>query len=306
MNTIRLNAKREECLVGSIFISYRRDDSAGYAGRLASDLERVFGDALVFQDVEDIKPGADFVEVIDRAVGTSAVLLAVIGRQWLGATDQTGHPRLEDPRDFVRAEIGAALRRGIDVIPVLVEGATMPRAEQLPDDLGPLARHQAIELSDTRWDYDVSQLTGAIHRVLGTTTDTTDGPPMQSLVPPRRRLVLAGILLAVAAGAAALVFWPRTPDVAGRWDLPDGSYWIIQQEGRTLRVDETHYESKQVWKRGTGKVDGEAVDVELGLAFGGPYRYQARLKISPDRRLMTGSLRETTTGKEAPLTVSRH
>ena len=293
--------------MGSIFISYRRDDSAGYAGRLASDLERVFGDALVFQDVEDIKPGADFVEVIDRAVGTSAVLLAVIGRQWLGATNQAGQRRLDDPRDFVRAEIGAALRRDIVVIPVLVEGAAMPRAEQLPDDLARLARHQAIELSDSRWNYDVSQLTGAIRRVLGTTADTTGRPPLQSLVHPwRRRLVLAGILLALAAGSAALLLRPGTPDVAGRWDLPDGSYWIIQQEGRTLRVDETHYESKQVWKRGTGKVDGEAVNVELGLVFGGSDHYQARLKISPDRRFMTGSLRETTKGKEAPLSVSRH
>ena len=292
--------------MGSIFISYRRDDSAGYAGRLASDLERVFGDALVFQDVEDIKPGADFVEVIDRAVEGSSVLLAVIGRQWLGATDPAGHRRLDDRGDFVRAEIGAALRRGIVVIPVLVEGAAMPHAEQLPDDLAPLAHRQAIELSDTRWEYDVSQLAGTIRRVLGTTADSTGRPPQPPPVSSRRRrLALAGIAVVLAAGAVAIL-WPRTPEVAGRWDLPDGSYWIIQQEGQSLRVDETHYESKQVWKRGTGKVDGEAVDVELGLVFGGSVRYQARLKVSADRRLMTGTLRETTTGKEAPLTVSRH
>lgn len=292
--------------MGSIFISYRRDDSAGYAGRLASDLERVFGDALVFQDVEDIKPGADFVEVIDRAVEGSSVLLAVIGRQWLGATDPAGHRRLDDRGDFVRAEIGAALRRGIVVIPVLVEGAAMPRAEQLPDDLAPLAHRQAIELSDTRWEYDVSQLAETIRRVLGTTADSTGRPPQPPPVSSRRRrLALAGIAVVLAAGAVAIL-WPRTPEVAGRWDLPDGSYWIIQQEGQSLRVDETHYESKQVWKRGTGKVDGEAVDVELGLVFGGSVRYQARLKVSADRRLMTGTLRETTTGKEAPLTVSRH
>ena len=292
--------------MGSIFISYRRDDSAGYAGRLASDLERVFGDALVFQDVEDIKPGADFVEVIDRAVEGSSVLLAVIGRQWLGATDPAGHRRLDDRGDFVRAEIGAALRRGIVVIPVLVEGAAMPRAEQLPDDLAPLAHRQAIELSDTRWEYDVSQLAETIRRVLGTTADSTGRPPQPPPVSSRRRrLALAGIAVVLVAGAVAIL-WPRTPEVAGRWDLPDGSYWIIQQEGQSLRVDETHYESKQVWKRGTGKVDGEAVDVELGLVFGGSVRYQARLKVSADRRLMTGTLRETTTGKEAPLTVSRH
>ncbi len=292
--------------VGSIFISYRREDSAGYAGRLASDLERVFGDALVFQDVEDIKPGADFVEVIDQAVGSSSVLLAVIGRQWIGVADQSGHRRLDDPRDFVRAEIGAALRRGIVVIPVLVEGATMPRAEQLPDDLASLARHQASELSDTRWDYDVSQLTGAIRRVLGTTADQAARPPVRSSVRPPRRLILVAVAVILASGAAVLVLWPRTPDVSGRWDLPDGSYWIIQQEGRSLRVDETHYESKQVWKRGGGNVDGEAVELELGLVFGGASRFQARLRISPDRRLMSGTLRETTTGKQTPLSVSRH
>jgi len=292
--------------MGSIFISYRRDDSAGYAGRLASDLERVFGDAPVFQDVEDIQPGADFVEAIDRAVGSSTVLLAVIGRQWLGATDQAGHRRLDDPRDFVRAEIGAALRRGIVVIPVLVEGAAMPRAEQLPDDLAPLVRHQAIELSDTRWDYDVSQLTGAIRRVPGATAGQGSRSTGRLPVRPGRRLVAAGIFLALAAGVVVAVLWPRSPEVAGRWDLPDGSYWILQQEGRTLRVDETHYESKQVWRRGSGTLGGETVELELGLVFGGPYRYRARLKLSPDRRLMTGTLREMTTGKEEPLSVSRH
>jgi hypothetical protein len=291
----------------SIFISYRRDDSAGYAGRLTSDLERLFGDELVFQDIEAIPPGADFVQAIDRAVGASGVLLALIGREWLAAIGPTGRRRLDDPQDFVRAEIAAALRRGIVVIPVLVEGATMPGPDQLPDDLAPLTRRQAIELSDSRWSYDVSLLAATLRRVLGAATDPAGRVDVQGASRPgrRRHLALAAGALLLAAGGVGVALWPRTPDVSGRWDLPDGSYWIIQQEARTLRVDETHHDSKQVWKRGTGTVEGASVRLELGLVFGGPYRYQARLKISPDRRIMTGMLRELTTGQESPLSVSR-
>lgn len=145
-----------------IFLSYRRDDSAGYAGRVAERLSDAFGHINVFRDVDDIKPGVDFTEEIGRAVGNCDVLLALIGPRWLTEADTTGRRRLDHPQDFVRIEISSALERKVRVIPVLVQKAEMPAAELLPAPLKPFALHQAIELSDTRWDYDVSRLIAAL------------------------------------------------------------------------------------------------------------------------------------------------
>jgi hypothetical protein len=145
-----------------IFLSYRRDDSAGYAGRVAERLSDTFGHINVFRDVDDIKPGVDFTEAIGRAVGNCDVLLALIGPRWLTEADTTGARRLDHPQDFVRIEISSALERKVRVIPVLVQKAEMPAEELLPEPLKPFALHQAIELSDTRWDYDVGQLIAAL------------------------------------------------------------------------------------------------------------------------------------------------
>ena len=114
-----------------IFISYRRDDSAGHAGRLCDHLVGHFGQQNVFMDVEAIKPGLDFVEVVQEAVGSCDALIAVIGREWLGASDGSGRRRLENPEDLVRLEIATALARNIRVIPVLVRGAREPLAAEL-------------------------------------------------------------------------------------------------------------------------------------------------------------------------------
>lgn len=134
-----------------IFISYRREDAAGYAGRLYDRLAGHFGAERVFMDVEGIEPGADFVEAIERAVGSCEALIVIIGDEWLSA-ESAGRRRLDDPADFVRIETATALARGIRVVPVLVEGAVMPRADQLPADLAPLTRRQAVELSHKQWD----------------------------------------------------------------------------------------------------------------------------------------------------------
>ena len=142
-----------------IFISYRRHgEGAGYGGRLADKLVERFGSEQVFRDVDDIESGVDFVQAIEDAVGGCEVLLAVIGPDWITQTNQKGRRRLDDPRDFVRLEVAAALERNIRVIPVLVGGAAMPGANELPEVLEPLARRQALELTDTRWDYDVGRL----------------------------------------------------------------------------------------------------------------------------------------------------
>ena len=146
----------------AIFISYRRDDSEGQAGRLSKDLAGHFGQDAVFMDVAGIAPGRDFRRVIDEHVATCGVLLAVIGKTWITAQDASGRRRLDDPADFVRLETASALKRDIPVIPVLVHGAGMPQAEQLPPDLADLAYRNGVELSHARWDSDVQLLIKAL------------------------------------------------------------------------------------------------------------------------------------------------
>ncbi|MBX3606758.1 MAG: toll/interleukin-1 receptor domain-containing protein [Piscinibacter sp.] len=141
-----------------IFLSYRRKDSASATGRLADRLEEHFGPARVFHDHESILAGDDFAEAIHRAINVSTVVLAIIGPDWLDARDAQGARRLDDRSDFVRLEIESALEAGVAVVPVLVEGAAMPTAAQLPRSLAAFARCQAVELSDTRWRYDADRL----------------------------------------------------------------------------------------------------------------------------------------------------
>jgi hypothetical protein len=148
-----------------IFISYRREDAAGYAGRLYDRLAAHFGAERVFMDVEEIEPGADFVDAIARAVGSCEVLIVIIGNEWL-AVDSAGHRRLDDPADFVRIETATALTRGIRVVPVLVDGAVVPRADQLPVQLVPLTRRQAVELSHKQWDATTGELIRTLEKIL--------------------------------------------------------------------------------------------------------------------------------------------
>jgi TIR domain len=147
-----------------IFISYRRKDTAGYAGWLADRLGQAFSKDQIFRDLEDIEAGKEFTEVINKEVESSAVLLALIGPDWLCSEDEEGRRRLDDPQDFVRLEIASALKRKICVVPVLVGGATMPTAEELPAAIRALARRQAHELSDRRWDYDLGELVRIIRK----------------------------------------------------------------------------------------------------------------------------------------------
>ena len=149
-----------------IFISYRREDTAGHAGRIFDRLREKFGRDKVFMDVAGIEPGVDFVEAIDRAVGSCDVLLVIIGKKWLTCADASGNRRLDDPKDFIRLETATALRRDIRVIPVLVQDAAMPGEGDLPDDLKKLARRQATEIGDTHWDSDTEQLIQTLAKVL--------------------------------------------------------------------------------------------------------------------------------------------
>ncbi|MGQ0674739.1 MAG: toll/interleukin-1 receptor domain-containing protein, partial [Rhodospirillales bacterium] len=141
-----------------IFINYRRDDSPGSAGRLHDRLAQDLPAGKLFMDVDAIAPGVDFVKEIDDKVKACDVMLAIIGRGWLMAADKEGRRRLDDPGDFVRLEIAMALKHDVNVIPILVDGAKIPAADDLPEDLRALARRNAVELSHQRFAAEVKGL----------------------------------------------------------------------------------------------------------------------------------------------------
>ncbi len=215
----------------SVFISYRRSETAGHAGRLYDAMATRFGDANVFMDV-DLQPGVDFVERISTIVAACDVLLVVIGPEWAEPGEGQTRPRISDPNDFVGLEVGTALRRSdVTVIPLLVAGGRMPAAEALPEPLRPLTRRNALELSDVRWHYDVGRLVGVLERLLAQRCPPgepcalapVDGaadasPRPRAKIPAwmrRRAPALGGaVAVAVAALLAFLVLAPGGPDGA--------------------------------------------------------------------------------------------
>lgn len=146
----------------TIFLSYRRADSQASAGRLADDLRDYFGVHRVYRDLDVNRPAADYVDQIEAALAASCVVIAVIGPRWLESTGSDGTRRLENPDDPVRQELTRALTSDTIILPVLVEGATMPPADALPEPLQPLARRQAHRLQDEHWPYDFTQLLAAL------------------------------------------------------------------------------------------------------------------------------------------------
>ena len=197
-----------------IFISYRRDDSAGHAGRLFDGLRPHVGAEHVFMDVTDLRPGQDFAAELERAVGRADCVLAVIGPRWLQAVDATGRRRIDDPDDFVRREIALGLAQGATVIPVLVHGATLPRAAELPEPLQALVRRQAVELSDQRWDSDLRELVRSLTEG-GERAAAARGAVSASTARPGYRVAAAMLAsLVLLAGGVWFAFRSPGPAVA--------------------------------------------------------------------------------------------
>lgn len=153
--------------MGGVFISYRREDSGPYAGRLRDALSNHFGPNQVFRDIDRIRPGERFPRVIEQAVASCDALLAVIGPTWLSVEDENGRRRLLDPDDYLRQEIAAALKRDdVKVVPVLIGTAQMPDRRDLPQSLAALADHHALRMSDDGWEDQVPRLIRELEQVV--------------------------------------------------------------------------------------------------------------------------------------------
>ncbi|HNB02025.1 MAG TPA: SUMF1/EgtB/PvdO family nonheme iron enzyme [Nitrosomonas sp.] len=168
--------------MSKIFINYRRSDSAGYAGRLYDRLVKHFGADHLFMDIDQIEPGEDFVEVLQKKLQAVQVAVVLIGKSWLDSKDETGQRRLDNPDDWVRIEIATLLERKIRIIPVLIGGAATPKSSQLPELLISLARRQAFEISDTRFHSDVDKLIQALEKIIQ--LQLTQLPPKPNLITP--------------------------------------------------------------------------------------------------------------------------
>ena len=230
-----------------VFISYRRDDASGYAGRLEEALERRLGRGSVFRDVLDIPPGEDFVQAIRTRLAGAQTVLVLIGPRWAGAAadanaNTKGQRRIDDAQDFVRLEVAMALDSGVRVIPVLLPGAIMPAEDDLPEPLKPLARRNAMSLSDTNWDADIGRLAGSI------------GVPRRRAVWP---WALGGAVLAAAVVAAWC--WLRPAPVAAVAPAPDASERIVGVWQAEVRYDwGDRYLERFEFKRHAGQLTGTA------------------------------------------------
>jgi hypothetical protein len=239
-----------DAVTNRVFISYRRDDAAGYAGRVEEALERRLGRGSVFRDVQDIAPGEDFVSAIRARLAGARSVLVLIGPRWAGG-DTAGQRRIDDAQDFVRLEVAVALDSGARVVPVLLPGASMPGEHSLPEVLKPLARRNAMSLSDTHWDADIERLIGSLD------------------LPARRRIwpwALGSAVLA-AAMVAAWCLWRQasTPQAApavaasAAAPAPDMSERLIGTWKAELRYEwGDRYSERFEFKRHAGQLTGTA------------------------------------------------
>ena len=160
-----------------IFLSYRRDDCAVHAGRLAENLRHGSGDE-VFLDIDTVSLGENFVKRIEREIGQCDLVLVMIGDDWLTLAGADGRPRIFDPLDWIFLEMKSALERDVPVVPVLVEGASMPRPDQLPGELRELALRHGAELRDATWAADVARLAAGLPAPARTVTAVVTGEPV--------------------------------------------------------------------------------------------------------------------------------
>jgi hypothetical protein len=204
--------------MSGVFISYRRTDSDVAAGRLADDLSDIFGPGRVFRDIDSLEAGEDFPRALERALDSCAVVLALIGPRWSNAVNDKGERRLDDPKDWVRLEIARALQRDIRVIPVLIS-AQMPKESELPADLIPLLRRNAVDLTDRHWKQEVQGLAKALERIPAFGAHTTPIAKDRHSM-PRPVLAAIAVVAVMAVAGGAWLTWPWGTSDANSGEAP--------------------------------------------------------------------------------------
>lgn len=260
--------------MSGVFISYRRGDSRGSAGRIYDNLEDHFGREHVFRDLDALEPGAEYEVAIESFISSCDAVVAVIGNQWLDARDDQGQRRLDDPADLVRREIEVALQHDKLVIPVLVEDADMPGPADLPGRLPELATRNALPISDARWDYDVGRLIQRLDRVLtprvpspaeepargsaGRSGGTPSASGFASSTPRTRRPMRTIGLVALGAVLALVVTILLLPNGSEEDDGSDGT-----GEATITLSPPSGPPGTQVSLSGEGFEGGETVDITV-------------------------------------------
>jgi TIR domain len=254
--------------VPSIFICYRRDDSAGHTGRLRDALAAEFGPDQIFRDLDTIQPGDDFLQAMSGGIASCQVFLVVIGRNWLTATGADGGRRLDDPSDHVRAEVAEALQRGVRIIPVLVQRASMPSAAELPESIRALADRNAIELDDDGWQSDVTRLADAIRRDVG--RPRTAPTASTRLSRGRWAAIVVGLaVLALAIGVSNRL-GGRTPTSSGTQGTPGqppvlaGGGGVERAPGSNAFISETKATLPRGSEAAVGALVYDLVDASVG------------------------------------------
>jgi hypothetical protein len=244
-----------------IFISYRRSDSAGYAGRLYDFLKKYFGEDRIFFDFDTIKPGVDFEQKIKSELDISGAVLVLIGNQWLAIKDSNGNRRLDDPHDYVRLEVETALTSNIAVIPVLLQGVQMPSGDELPENLYDLSKRNAIKLSDEHWSSDLGILTAILKSVLG-----ISGSLREQRIKRYRQIVFALSVFGALLSIVNNLFFVGSPAFIG---ILVKLLYLVVLAGNTVFVTYLLVNMKQELDRLGGLTISMSVIALMFVAWGG-------------------------------------
>jgi|SRR5579862_3278484 len=280
--------------MSGVFISYRREDSGGYAGRLFDILSAHFGKENTYMDLDTIRGGDDFVEVIEQKISLCDVLLALIGERWLTSTGENGSRRLDMAGDFVRLEIAKALERGVRVIPVLVGGATMPHQDDLPEDLRPLSVHQAMDLRDAHFRSDAQGLIDVLDETVPGVTHRSWRVKFSPAV--------SSVLAVAAVMGGILLFWqvkPRAhanPDSAAQKQIAPANGSVPSAQASPVVADKSKRPTKGPtdiageWKS-TVKYDwGDTYEETFKFEFFGPELTGTASLFTVDRGIFDGRI----------------
>jgi TIR domain len=259
--------------MSSVFISYRRQTASGEARALYNDLVARLGSDAVFMDVDNISLGRDFRGELQKTLAACDLMLVIIDKDWATAKDEKGQNRLENAGDFVRMEIEAALKRDIAVTPVLVDGAQMPTAKELPAEISDLAYRNGFELSHGRWESDVREMIRRLNldvrerdgREAGRSALLEKPPANMRAAPGTRWLIAIPIAIVAALGGYAAF---KRPGQSTRCDLT--GTWLNNDKGYSLKQNGTsvdfQYRTNTVDHYGSGTLEKDGRRVVLNLA----------------------------------------